>query len=87
MEIFVSGAGFKGPVKCTCLAELGNLITGKGIHTKGIIKYDTLLWKTSMFLDGTSNLIQQNIERRKPPNQKVKVFNIQPNDRLEMNNL
>ena len=84
MEIFVSGAGFKGPVKCTCLAELGYRVTS---ISKGIIEHDTLFRKTRMIPDGTSNLIQQNIERRKPPNQKVKVFNIQPNDRMEMNNL
>lgn len=73
MEIFVSGAGFKGSVKCTCIAELGHMITGIVIHTKGIIEYDTLFRKTRMIPDGTSNLNQQNIERRKPPNQKVKV--------------
>ncbi|WP_026564581.1 hypothetical protein [Bacillus sp. UNC41MFS5] len=70
MEIFVSGAGYKGPVKCTCLAELGHMVTSIG---KGIIEYDTLLWKTNMIPECTSNLIQQYIERRKPPNPKVKV--------------
>lgn len=88
MEIFVSGARFKGPVKCTCLAELGYRVTS---ISKGIMEYDTLFRKTRMIPDSTSNLIQQNIERRKPPNQKVKVFNsdlnnIQPNVRLYMNN-
>ncbi|WP_144555826.1 hypothetical protein [Bacillus sp. X1(2014)] len=70
MEIFVSGAGFKGAVKSICLAELGYMVTGIGVHTKGIIEYDSLLRKTRMIPDRPSNLIQQNIERRKPPNQK-----------------
>jgi|GEM_PF-5736483 len=70
MEIFVSCAGFKGPVKCTCLAELGYMVTGIGVHTKGISECNTLFRKPRMILDGTGNLIQQNIERRKPPNKR-----------------
>ncbi|MEH7305650.1 hypothetical protein [Neobacillus drentensis] len=75
MKISVTGAGFDGLVASTCLAELGQMVIGIAIHTKGMIENDLILCtKTTIPVD-TNHLIQQNIARRKPPNQKARVVN------------
>lgn len=74
MKISVAGAGFDELVTSTCFAELGQMATGIHIHSKGMIEIDLVLCTKSMNPDGTNNLIQQNIERRKPPNSEAKVI-------------
>lgn len=70
MRISLAGAGLDGLVTSTCLAELRHMATGIHNHSKGMIEIDL----KGMNPDGTNNLIQQNIERRKPPNLEAKVI-------------
>ncbi|MBV7506107.1 hypothetical protein KW850_12655 [Bacillus sp. sid0103] len=75
MKFSVTGAGIDGLVASTCLAELGHMVTGIVIHTKGMIENDLILCTKTTVPVGTSHLIQQNIARRKPPNQKARMVN------------
>jgi len=74
MKISVAGAGFDELLTSTYLAELRHMATGIHIYSKGMIEIDLNLCTKSLNPDGINNLIQQNIERRKPPNSKAKVI-------------
>jgi UDP-glucose 6-dehydrogenase len=71
MKVSVTRVGFDWLVARMCFAELGHMVTGIDIHTKELIETD-LIPRTIRV--GTNDLIQQNIERRKPPNSKAKVI-------------
>ncbi|MFP5115822.1 hypothetical protein ACSU64_26150 [Bacillaceae bacterium C204] len=68
MKVSVTRVGFDWLVARMCFAELGHMVTGLDIHTKELIETDLILCTKRTIRVGTNDLIQQNIERRKPPN-------------------